>query len=259
MRSNYLFGPFIGETIYELNYFVGHAIYLRKQNPNNRIIVLTRKENFDLYGKYATTLIPLPISDELESYKFGCRNIMATLFDEIVRKFKMKYHNKIKISDHFYPNITTHLKDVKWYYPRNEIDFEFHPRPRNKIIAKDMCGKGKKFIISDFKHRFGIKISSHLMLPTTYFFNDLDVSKVENVSTIGILIECIRMARYVYADIDSLAGRLAMLMKKPLITKREFLDVKYLSPINPYGSIVIGSKDLKEGIEYLEANYEDHI
>ena len=86
ISKNYLFGPFIGEVIYELNYFVGHAIYLRKQNPKNKIIVLTRKEHFDLYGKYATTFLPLPLSEDLIPHKFGCENMRVRLYDEITRR-----------------------------------------------------------------------------------------------------------------------------------------------------------------------------
>lgn len=251
MRSNYLFGPFIGETIYELNYFVGHAIYLRKRDPRNKIIVLTRKENFDLYGKYATTLIPLPLSKELKPNKFSCNGMHFHLFDEMVRRFKLKYRNKIKVHGHFYPHITTHLKNLKWYYPRNEIDFDFKTRPKNFIIARDICKKSKDFIISDFQNDI-TSDSQYIFFPVSYLFNELNITSVPDVTSIGILIEMIRLAKYVCADIDSLTGRLAMLVRKPLITKRSFLDVQYLNPINPYKSIVIGCENLSKGIRYLE-------
>jgi hypothetical protein len=83
-------------------------------------------------------------------------------------------------------------------------------------------------------------------------FDKLDLSKVSNSSPIGIIIEVIRRSKYIYADIDSLTGRLAMLLTKPLITKRKELDVRYLSPINPYESVVIGCDTLRDGILYLE-------
>ncbi len=259
MRGNYLFGPFVGETIYELNYFVGHAIYLRKLNPQNKIIVLTRKENFDLYGRYATTLLPLPLDKELVPRRFGCENMRANLFDEIVKKFQVKYHKQIKVHDHFFPKINTYLKDLRWYYPRAEVDFDFKPRPKNTNIAKSIAGSRTNFIVSDFHTGWGNKILSYLLLPTNYLFEELDLSEAINASPVGVLIELIRLCKYVHADIDSLSGRLAILMSKPLITKREFIDAQDLNPINPYGSIVIGCEKLSEGIQYLEKKHEDNI
>jgi hypothetical protein len=50
-----------------------------------------------------------------------------------------------------------------------------------------------------------------------------------------------------------------MLMGKPLITDRRFIDAQNLNPINPYGSIVIGCKRLRSGINYLEKLHENNI
>ena len=258
MKRNYLFGPFIGETIYELNYFVGHAIYLRKQNPQNRVIVLTRKENFDLYGKYATTLLKLPLNEDLIPKGFSCKNVRATLFDELVRRFELKYKNKFKINDHFYPQVTTYLKDLKWYYPRNEVDFDFKPRSRNAEIAQDII-RDRNIILSDFHNHFGSKEMTYKIFPVRYPLCDLDLKNVDNASPIGILIEMIRRSKYIYADLDSLTGRLAMLISRPLITNRNFIDAQELNPINPYASIVIGCQKLKDGVKYLEKMHENNI
>jgi hypothetical protein len=73
------------------------------------------------------------------------------------------------------------------------------------------------------------------------------------------MIEVIKQCKYVFADIDSVPGRLAMLLQKPLITKRGFLDAQYINPINPYNSIVIGCEKLEEGIKYMGENYENNI
>jgi hypothetical protein len=259
MKYNYLFGPFVGETIFELNYFVGHAIYLRKQNPRNKIIVLTREEHFDLYGKYATTLLKLPLSDELVPKGFSCENMRVSLYDELVRRFKLKYTVEMKIEDHFYPKITTQLKNIKWYYPRDQIDFSFKPRNVNVEIAQDIHDGRRDFIMSSFHHEIGKKELSHYIFPVSYLFKRLDLSKVSDATPIGILIELIRFSKYVYSDIDDIAGRLAMLMGKPLITDRRFIDAQNLNPINPYGSIVIGCKRLRSGINYLEKLHENNI
>ena len=257
IAKNYLFGPFIGETTYELNYFVGHAIYLRKQNPKNKIIVLTREEHFDLYGKYATTFLKLPLSKDLIPHKFGCDNIMPTLFDETVRKFEIKYRNKKRISKHFYPQPNSNLKDIRWYYHRDQIDFDFKPRDENKMLINDMTINYKKIILSRFDNKIKKYDGFHIF--PSYFLFELDLNNSKDITALGLIIEMIRKSEYVYADIDDIVGRLAMLMRKPLITKRDVLDVKYLSPINPYESIVIGCTNLEDGIKHLETLNENNI
>ena len=249
MRENYLFGPFVGETTYELNYFVGHAIYLRKRDLRNRIIVLTRKENFDLYGRYATTMVPLPIDPSMKPKGFSCKKLSVSSYEELVRRFKMKYSKELKIHGHFYPRLATFLRDLKWYYPRNEIDFDFKTRSINSKIAKEFIKRNS--IISEYHSDF-TKVGGKYVYPLQYILKDINIEGIPFSSRLGILIEAIRLVKYVHADIDSITGRLTMLLKKPLITKRDFIDAKKLNPINPYGSIVIGCTDLLDGIKYLE-------
>jgi len=255
---NYLFGPFIGEAIYELNYFVGHAIYLRKKNPRkNKIIVCTRKEHFDFYGKYATTFIPLRLSDNFIPYKFDCKNISLKFYDELTRRFELKYRSRMMIHGHLYPQISTQLKNIKWYYRRDKVNFNFRPRSLNKIIAFDIIGEEKDLILSDLSDHC-IETEGHFVIPTSYLYQSLEINRDES-SVYGIMIEIIKQCKYVYADIDSVAGRLAMLTRTPLITERKFLDVQYINPINPYSSIVIGCETLEDGIKYMEENYANNI
>jgi len=257
ISRNYLFGPFVGEVIYELSYFVGHAIYLRKQNPRNKIIVLTRKTSFDLYGKYATTFIPLRLSEDLIPYKFGCKNLLPNLYDEITRRFHQKYRNEIRVHDHLYPRVMTNLKDIKWYYPRDQIDFDFKPRPGNKELAFDICRNYENIIFS-MHHDTIKKYKDYCIFPVSYVAK-LNLDKRDDISTIGLMIEMIRSSKYVHSDIDSVVGRLSMLIGKPLITQRDFIDAQDLNPINPYGSIVIGCNKLSRGIEYMENIHENNI
>jgi hypothetical protein len=257
MKSNYLFGPFIGETIYELNYFVGHAIYLRKQNPHNRIIVLTREKNFDLYGKYATTLHNLPLSEDLEEYKFSCNNMRVNLLKDIFGKFKNRYKG-MRIHGHFYPEVAPRLSNIKWFYPREEIDFDFKPRSENIRIAKEISSNFGKVIISSF-HDSMENYNNYYIIPASYVLKSLNFNNIKDATRLGVLIELMRISEYIFSDIDDIVGRLAMLITKPLITKRDVLDVQYLSPINPYGSVVIGCNTLEEGIKHLEDRYENNF
>jgi len=258
LAQNYLFGPFIGDVRYELNYFVGHAIYLRKRNPKHRIMVLTRREHFDLYGKYATMLLPLPLSEELIPKGFDCTNIRPLVFDEILRKLQMKFRDEIRIHDHFYPKLGSCLKDIKWYYPRDEVDFDFKPRLINKKIALEIVSSFDQLVISEYHKAFKGRDDCHI-LPYNYFTDKLNLKKSVEASIYGVLIETIRLSKYVFADIDSMLGRLAMLCCKPLITKRESIDAQYLNPLNPYGSLVIGCQKLEDGIKYFGGLHANNI
>jgi hypothetical protein len=250
MGKNYLFGPFVGEVKYELNYFVGHAIYLRKKSPRSKIIVLTRSTNFDLYGRYATTLIPLPLSDEFKPNGFFCENMHPLAYDQILKKFVDKYRGEFRIHEHFYPKVNTYMKNIKWYYHRDEVDFDFKPRPRNRTIALEIAKSFEDIILTDHHDTFQ-KFRDYRLVPMHYFRKKLNLKKSTDATILGILIEMIRLSKYVYSDIDSILGRLAMLLCKPLITKRNFIDAHYLHPINPYGSIVIGCQKLEDGMKYF--------
>lgn len=258
MEQAYLFGPFVGEVKYELNYFVGHAIYLRKESPRSKIIVLTRPTNFDLYGKYATTLIPLPLSDEFEPKGFFCKNMCSLAYDQILKKFVDKYRENNEIEKHFYPQVNTYLKNIKWYYNRDQVDFDFKPRPRNGTIANEIAKPYGEIILTDHHDTFQ-QFEDYHLIPMSYFCETLNLEKSTDVSILGIIIEMIRLSKYVYSDIDSLLGRLAMLICKPLITQRKIINAHYLNPINPYGSLVIGCQKFSDGVKYLEGLHENNI
>ena len=91
----YLFGPFAGEVDWEFYRFAPHSIYLKKQDPTIKIIVLTRKERFDLYGKYANILVPLNIKNENEykSSAFGLIDYKTEYYYTIKKFFYEKYNN----------------------------------------------------------------------------------------------------------------------------------------------------------------------
>ena len=63
----FLFGPFVGELCWEFFRFAPYAIHLKKNNPNSRLIVLTRPSRFDLYGQYADILVPLRLKNDSHS------------------------------------------------------------------------------------------------------------------------------------------------------------------------------------------------
>ena len=145
--------------------------------------------------------------------------------------------------------MATYQRNIKWLYPRDQINFDFRPRPKNNKIAQDIVKNINNVIISEFHLNFQ-KIGSYQIIPYRYFINKLTID--QDCTILGILIEVMRKSRFIHGDIDSILGRLAMLMKIPLISQRGHLDMHYLNPLNPYKSIVIGCSELEDGIAYLE-------
>ena len=139
----YLFGPFVGELAWEFFRFAPYAIHLKKENPNVKIIVLTRQERFDLYGKYSDILVPLRITDD-KTYTqsaFGLLGYDINYYETISKFFAEKYNKEYEIIGHFYPNIKPWQRKIKWQFPRIKMDYDFNVRNTNNEIVDSIVGK----------------------------------------------------------------------------------------------------------------------
>jgi hypothetical protein len=62
----------IGELYWELARFVPYIIWKKKLEPETDLIVITRKDRYDLYGTYATKFFPVEIEGDGISKKAEC-------------------------------------------------------------------------------------------------------------------------------------------------------------------------------------------
>lgn len=244
-----LFGPFIGELNWELYRFAPHAIYLKNRYPWQKTIVLTRKERFDLYGKYADILIPLNISENAGVQNgFGIENFDTISYDEIAKVFNLKYKSKFDIKEHLFPDIGWRSR-IKWQFHRDQMNYDFKPRKHNEEIIKANFEDFKNVVLSDEY------FSSDYNVITIEEIRNRTKTSVDGISStyIGCLIEFIKKCLFVVCEYKSVLFRLCILLNIPVITKNK-IDQDELYLLNPNNTKVIYCEDIEEGIEIYENN-----
>lgn len=247
-----LVGPFIGALNWEFFSFAPYANYLKNKNPNVKFLVLTRETSFDLYGNYADVLLPLRLKGD-DSAKRNCFKIdefPPENYDIIVKYFKEKYAKNYKIIDHIYPQIKLWSYKVRWQFPRDKMMYDFKPRRKNLEVANEMIGSDNVCLIDSVNDTQTIPNCSNI----SKIYNIASEIDSVDVSAIGIIIEAIRLCKYVAGDIRDNVSHLALLMGKPVINTGECLNDDRLHLINPLNTPVICTNNIEEGIEYYENN-----
>jgi len=251
-ESAYLFGPFVGELYWEAYRFASYAIHLKKENPNNRIVVFTRPSRFDLYGKYADIFVPLVLKKE-NSYEqkcFSLKGFSRRSYDSLVRFFDQKYKDRFKINGHFYPDIEEWRYKVKWQYPRDLMDYEFKPRNENKEIMSEYLTDSTSYVLSEFND--DIQNYSTVFIPD---FKDFCDERISNKSSVvGCLISLIENADFIVGNLKSFTSKLALLLQVPVISVNEDMTVDSINLINPFNTPVISCRFINEGVDIYE-NY----
>lgn len=261
-KQAFLVGPFIGELSWELYRFAPYIIHLKKEFPTHNVIVFTRPSRFDLYGKYADILVPLKlINDNPNSHHcFTINNFYNEDYKLLVESFKKKYDRRFKISDHIYPDISNFYYKLKWQFSRTLMDYDFKPRAANDDLVNDYL-KGCDDLVFLNDHT-DYDTADHLMC------NNFDIIKANellefvelnqngnfNQSFIGCAIEAIRKCKFVVANVNSIIGHIAMLLKIPLISINEEVNLDTIKMANPFDSPVVVCENIESGIEYYENN-----
>jgi hypothetical protein len=249
-----LFGPFVGELCWEMFRFAPHAIYLKKKDPGLRIIVLTREERFDLYGQYADILIPLRIKND-ELMKRDCFKLIGyeqEYYNTIIKYFKIKFKRRFTIVDHKWPDVRLWRYKVKWQFPRNQMNYDFKPREDHNKIAETSIGIHTGLLdcnaINNRTDNDDIIESTELI---EYFHDNL----TEKTTTLGYLINSIKLCHYVIGDIKSEISHLALLLGIPLIHLGKKHSNDYFSILNPLNTPIIVANSIEEGVNIYENNF----
>jgi hypothetical protein len=218
-----------GELYWEFARFVPHFIWKRTHQYKKRkdvdFIVMTKPENFDMYGKYASVLVPFKLKDD-GKYKPNCfrlDGISQPQYKQIIDVFKSQFQDRYKILETITPDISKHQYVNKNQFPKNKMDYTYQPRSGNKdVIEKYM--NGKPVVILGPRYRTGYKrnwpywnelydlIWENEILRNKYNFiicgkdpdyipdqkfRFMDINKFEqniNSSLIGITMECMKKA-----------------------------------------------------------------
>jgi len=250
----YLFGPFIGELSWELYRFAPYAIHLKKINPRTKLIVLTRKERFDLYGKYADILVPLYIKHDKDYQQegFGLLEYETIYYNTIAKYFVEKYEKKYNIKDHFFPIIDSWKKHIKWQFPRSKMDYNFIPRVGNYEIV-DKVVKKKNFIFIDKGIAFDSK--DNILRVEDFLFQI--INEVDNLHStfLGCLIVALQRSKYVIGNLQNYTSQLAILLKVPLLVVDEQLSDDAVCLLNPLNTTIIRCSSADEGVKFYENNF----
>lgn len=251
-----LFGPFVGELSWEFFRFAPHAIYLKKNDPNLRIIVLTRESRFDLYGQYSDILLPLRIKDDnlMERDCYKLKEYKEEYYNIIVKFFNLKFKKRYNIINHIYPDIRMWRYKVKWQLPRNKMDYNFKPREDNIEIGQDVIGS--KICIVD-NHAVKYKTENENFIDSTYLCEKInnELVKKDNTTMLGCLIESLRKCKYVIGNINSDISHLSVLLGVPLIHIGKTYQDDFFNLLNPLNTPIIAVNNINEGIKIYENNF----
>lgn len=147
-----LLGPIISEFFWEVGRFACMLPYLRRKykRQNVKFIILTRQENFDLYGAYANIFLPLKIEGDYIKYAPNCfrlNNFPQDQYEKIAVNFKTKYKKNYNIIEHLYPKIDKKNFLRKNQFSQNQMIFDFKPRKENYEFVEEYFSVNKKPII----------------------------------------------------------------------------------------------------------------
>jgi len=159
-----LLGPFVGELYWEVGRFaplLPKMINKEYKKKDVTYIVLTRRERFDLYGKYADILVPLNIPNDYITRFPNCfrlDNFSIEQYNQVVKFFYNKYQKRYNILKHIYPDITKKHFLNKNQFHKSRMIFDYKPREENYDIVNNYLSKNKKpLVVISPRFRKGFK------------------------------------------------------------------------------------------------------
>ena len=236
--------------MWELYYFIPHFIYKCHNKKDRKIIVITREERFDLYGRYTDIFSPIRIDkdDEMKKIHFSIYGLSATAFNRIKKDYIVHFEKKFTIDEVICPKISAWKKDIKWQFPRDETDYNFLPRKENQTVVKNIFENKDKIIFNNTNVTF----SGYINIRPEYI--DKIIKNDKRVSFYGVLIEILRYCDFYIGNFNSEIARIAMLMKVPVISEKVCIKGPDLQLINPLNSLVI-EEEYSKGIKLYEDNF----
>ncbi len=161
-----LIGFCLGETAWEFFRFspiLPYKILKQYKDKDIKYIVFTRPDRFDMYGEFASTLIPLRIeNDNKGKYIQDCFrliNFPNEQYELLINKFRDKYKDKYNILEHIYPDIKNKQHQNKNQFKQSQMIYEWRPRKQNKIEIDNLLNdnKNKKSVVIASRYREGVR------------------------------------------------------------------------------------------------------
>jgi len=244
-----LVGPFLGELYWEFFRFAPYVFYKQKQMKNIPLVVLTRPDRYDIYGKRCIKFNPLNLkNDGITRFAecFRMMNFSNTDYEKIIKTYYIQELSNFDIVSHIYPPFTKPYCLDKDYYPLNQRIFKYKVRDDNKILIEEFLKDVKKPIVilaprfrKNFKRNWPYwndlydKIEQTKWIDKIEFiicgkdgeyipdkknrFKDInDIKLTENSSLFGLLLELMRYNKLTIGS-QSAIPNISLLYKKPVI------------------------------------------
>ncbi len=157
----------VGEIGWECLRVLPHVLWLKKKKYKDDValIVLTRPDRFDLYGKNANILEPLKINGDFGEYQSDCFRLTGYSVERylgLMNNLVKKYSSKYKIVEKIQPAIDRKKYAEKGQYPQHEMLYKFKPRPDNKILIDEYIDNKKQCIVLAPRYRKQAKFRNWL-------------------------------------------------------------------------------------------------
>jgi len=254
-----LVGPIVAEFGWEILRVAPHAIFHKLNNPNNKFIILTRRDRFDIYGSLADKLISLKIDGDGTAYKANCFRLDGYSNDKyqlMVKRFRQKYEEDYEIVKHIFPKLKGRDFANKNQFPQKKMKHNFYPRVENELLVNSWIPSDKPIIVLGPRFRNGMprnwkywpelydmidsdpyfkkftivlcgKRPDYIPDNQNRFYDINDLNFDNNTSLIGVAIEIIRRAK-ICCGSQSGIPNLSNLLKTPTIQwgHQEFLHTK---------------------------------
>jgi len=219
----------LAEFWWEFGRFAPYILWKRQKQYKNRsdvkFICVTRPENFDIYGKNASILVPFRLKNE-SKYRPNCfrlDNITQEEYISIIKTFQDQFKERYNIIETIYPDISKRQYLNKNQFPKDKVNYNYLPRDSNLELIKNHMN-GKPVVILAPRYREGIRrnwpywnilynlISNNEKLIEKYNFvitgrspdyvpdvqnRFLDINNMQqniNTSIVGLTIECMKKA-----------------------------------------------------------------
>jgi len=237
-----LAGPFIGDPRWECLYFCGYVLYL-VTSKNLGLVVCTRPDRFDLYGRYADILVPLQFQESKSLFKgFTDTSVSNSRYHVYAKKFASYYQKKFDVVKHVYPEISDFSSLVKWQFPRHQVNYSFRPRKKCYSRVRHLLDDMNVFVSFNYEFvsdQFNVVTSDDLVF-------DFDLT----FSYLGCLIEVLKRCIFSICDITSIEAQLSLLVGTPVIST-ELISEERLRLINPKDTLTVICKDVDKGVKYV--------
>jgi len=260
-RSLVFFSHF--ELGWELFRWAGFVRQYKLNNPKIRVCAATRENRSDIYYGTADDIYTFNIKDDYVKYRANMYSLdywPKREYDKLIGKIKTKFRTSYLVLP---PKNTVGRN----FFPKEQMDFNFTPRPENLKIIKDILSKhnGKIPICISPRHRIDspkptrnwptqywkdlfIRIrqtgkylvfivggsASIVRPPKDRFFIVLDDIRAENTSNLGLTIEALKHSCLTIGQQSALPILSNYLGKKTIMWGHE--KVRHQVIENPYNT-----------------------